>query len=67
MFRHLDVSVVCTDDDQVTVSEKEDQVNPHGPPHFEFLGNTKVYGTFVLSYQYAALSFMFLALGKKGQ
>lgn len=28
MFRHLDVSAVCTDDDQVTVNEKEDQVNP---------------------------------------
>lgn len=34
MFRHLDVSAVCTDDDQVAVNEKEDQVNPHGPAHF---------------------------------
>lgn len=34
MFRHLDVSAVCTDDDRVTVNEKEDQVNPHGPAHF---------------------------------
>lgn len=34
MFRHLDVSVVCTDDDRVTVNEKEDQVNPYGPAHF---------------------------------